>query len=400
MAITAAGLLKWQGKTEYCNMRIKYSVLGAGLSAMRGLYALMKIRNIKNRITIISRQSDTPSVDICLIKEYLDKNHPEIECRIMTKSIKSGFSEKVSYVFHILDQMRSIAVSRVVIIDGYCIAASVLKHRRGTKIIQMWHAMAAIKKFGYQTLDKESGHSSRLSEIMCMHKNYDFILCPSEETGRIFCMGFNSDPDKLRLLALPRIDYILDTADEKTIKLRQMLKDKAGDRKTILYAPTFRNNDTVRLEELCNAIDFERYLLVVSPHPLDIDNYRGAASCQDMDNLIIDSATDSFSWIKACDIIITDYSALGIEALVTEKPIYYYVYDIDTYIEEVGLNINVLEDMPNCTSRDAAELMDMVSKEYNYTEFRAFKNKYITADINNCTQKLAEFAVGLCVQSR
>lgn len=390
-------------------MSVKYSVLRAGLTGLRGLYSIMKLRKTKNRISIISRQSDTPSMDISMLKEYLEKNHPEIECRVMTKFISKGLAGKLAYAFNILSQMRSIAVSKVVIIDGYCIAVSVLKHKPETKIIQMWHAMAAIKQFGYQTQDKESGHSSRLSEIMCMHKNYDYIICPSEETGKIFCMGFNSTPDKLKFFALPRIDYLLDETDVKATILKANIKAKAKGRKTILYVPTFRSNGKVNLNELCQALDFEQCYLVISPHPLDVANFENAAAeiassmyAEDApntsvkENLTIDSTMGSFGWIKACDMIITDYSAIGIEALVTDKPIFYYLYDIDDYKEEVGLNIDLFEEMPHCTAKDAAELMTMINSEYNFSELIKFKNKYISADTNGCTEKLAEFAVSLC----
>ena len=48
--------------------------------------------------------------------------------------------------------MYYLATSKVCVLDGYCIPASILKHKKKLKIIQIWHASGAIKKFGYQIL--------------------------------------------------------------------------------------------------------------------------------------------------------------------------------------------------------------------------------------------------------
>ena len=72
-----------------------------------------------------------------------------------------------------LTQMYHIATSKVVVLDGYCIAASVLNHKPDTKIVQMWHALGTIKKFGYQVLGTEEGSDPDVARIMRMHKNYD-----------------------------------------------------------------------------------------------------------------------------------------------------------------------------------------------------------------------------------
>ena len=177
----------------------------------------MKLFRIQNKIVYISRQFNNPTLDFKLIENSVEKLDPNVKNVILTKRIEKGFLNSISYVLHIFKQMYHIATSKVVIIDTYCIAVSVLKHKKETKIIQIWHAMGAIKKFGYQTIGKTSGADARTAQIMCMHKNYDYVLCPSKITKKYYCEAFNVDESKIIYMALPRVDYILEPKDKQKI---------------------------------------------------------------------------------------------------------------------------------------------------------------------------------------
>lgn len=44
--------------------------------------------------------------------------------------IPSSFGGKIKYVGEMFRQMKALATSKVVVLDGYCILASMLKHKR------------------------------------------------------------------------------------------------------------------------------------------------------------------------------------------------------------------------------------------------------------------------------
>ena len=58
-------------------------------------------------------------------------------------------------------------------------------------MIQMWHAIGKIKKSGYQTLDKDSGRSRAVAELLCMHRNYDYIIA-GERHGIRFIVSLST----------------------------------------------------------------------------------------------------------------------------------------------------------------------------------------------------------------
>lgn len=371
-------------------MKIRNVALKIGVLCLRAVYIPIRLRKKKNRITFISRQSNKESIDITLLRDYFVANNPEIEVRVMVRYIESGMLSKLVYAFHILSQMNAIATSKVVVIDGYCIAVSILKHSSDTKIIQMWHSMAAIKQFGKQILDREAGHSRKMAEIMCMHKNYDYVICPSERTGALFCKGFGCSRDKLREYCLPRIDYI-----------QQQNSIPAGDdsakltgKETLLYAPTFRKNEGLRIKELLESIDYSSFTLVVKPHPLYQEEFKESVEELGLqDNVIVDNKKSTFEWLGICDRVISDYSAVAVESLVTKKPLYFYVYDLDEYNKKTGLNFNPAIEVPSITAGNAEDLRALLGKEYDWQTYERFREDYLTADTNNCTEKLAQFII-------
>lgn len=343
---------------------------------MRLVYGPIKLLPQKNKIAILSRQSEMKSDDIRALEDYLRSEHPEIELEVLVKMVGGA-----GYAFHMLKQMHAIATSKAVVIDGYCIPASVLKHKTGTKIIQIWHSSAAIKKFGYQCLDKPSGHSSATARVMCMHRNYDYVIAPSIATGKLFCEGFNTSEDKIRLFGLPRLEKLTGSDDA----INTTKASVTDDRKIVLYVPTLRKVRNVDAASLAKAIDSNKFRLVVRLHPLDKVEYT--------EGIDFGEEYTTNQWLKIADHIITDYSALGVEASLLSKPLYFYVYDVEAYAEETGLNINPLEEMGWCSSKSADEIARMIETDYDLGKLKTFREKYIEINPENCTEKLAEFIV-------
>ena len=169
---------------------MKNVILKIGIIILRIIYFPMKLLKKQNKIVYISRQFNNPTLDFIMLKNEIEKIDKNVKNVILTKRIEKGLLNSISYSLHMLKQMYHVATSRVVIVDTYCIVISVLKHRKDTKIIQLWHAIGAIKKFGYQTIGKPSGATKEIAQIMCMHKNYDYVLCSSETTKEYYCKAF------------------------------------------------------------------------------------------------------------------------------------------------------------------------------------------------------------------
>ena len=181
-------------------------------------------------------------------------------------SVLSGFGGTLGYYFNLYKQMHYAATSKVIIVDGYNAVASLLKHKRNTKVIQLWHALAAIKKFGYQTIGYADGLDPDTARILCMHKNYDYIISGSVAMNKYFAEAFNTDISKLRAFGTPMVDYML--KDNKKI-INKIYKRYPSMKKklNILYSPTFRSDGRDNSAEVINAFDTDKYNLIITFHP-------------------------------------------------------------------------------------------------------------------------------------
>ena len=140
------------------------------------IYAPMRLLKIQDKVSLISRQSNKESIDFKKIREELESEYPEYKIKVITKKIeeKDGIIKQLlPNCINIFQQMYSLATSKVIVLDTYCITTCILPHKKDTKIIQIWHALGAIKKFGYQTIGTKTGSNEKTAQIMCMHKNND-----------------------------------------------------------------------------------------------------------------------------------------------------------------------------------------------------------------------------------
>lgn len=356
------------------------------IAFMNFIYFFLKAFHIRDKVTVISRQSDDLSLDLMLLKSAFEENR--VNAVFLTKKLDVGFIGILRYFLHMFRQMYHIATSKVVIVDSYCILVSVLKHKNEIKIIQMWHALSAIKQFGYQTLGKKDGWSHMIAKEMKMHKNYDYILCSSDITADHFCQAFGVQRDKIVKIGLPRIDYILNVEKKQADILKKY--PQLNKKKTILYVPTFRKHRKIELFPLINAIDFAEYNLLIKLHPLD------AGSKIDFDNgcIIYDTQFNSYDLLSVADIVISDYSSYVIESTLVNKPIYLYTYDYDEYKQFTGLNFEYSDEaIGKYCFKDAKQMCESFNEKYDFNAINIFRQRYIDIDINNCSDQIVKFVM-------
>jgi len=361
---------------------ILISILKFGLKI---LYAPIKLFKTKNRIVYLSRQSNKKSVDMILLESALKSELPDYEQVFRLRMIPDGLGEKIKYCIGVIGDMYYLATSKAAILDTYSITVSCLRHKKDLKVIQMWHALGAVKKFGLQSVGTKEGRDEKVSKAMCMHKNYDFILAPSKATAKFYMEAFGCTADKIKICSLPRVDEIL--TDSGTASRFFKENPALTDKKLVLYLPTFRDREAYAVSQLKAefAEGMENYHLIVSTHPLFSKVKRD-------ERFSYNGAFSSIELMKVADIIITDYSACAFEASVLMKPLYFFVPDYSNYVEERGTNIDIKAELPASTFEDAQELCTAIKNDnYDLNSLFAFKSKYVeNTDVNN-TQIIAKF---------
>ena len=343
---------------------------------LRFLYLLFWPLKARNKVVMLSRESDTVPLDFRLLEKELHRRSPQTEvvyfCRKMTKKFNV-----FSYCWFVVRSLYHIATASVAVTDTYSIQLCVLPPKKGLTVVQIWHAVGAVKKFSYQCLDTAYGRSSALAEQMCMHKNYDYILCTSEATRSTYVEAFHTPREKILVKGMPRVDYIQRQAPglrKRFLKERPDLRGK----KLLLYLPTFREGVDEGTERLLHAAaGREDIALLVKPHPLSQFHVpRGNRP---------GPGWSTYDLMKVCDGIITDYSASSLEASLLRKPVYFYLFDYEAYKYNQGLNIDPSLELPSAVSVEPGPLLDKIQAgRYDLAALERFRSKYIqTADENN-----------------
>ncbi len=354
---------------------------------IRILYAPMKLRKTQNKILYLSRQANEKTLDFILLEKAVQKENPKVIQVFRMKRLRDESSLNISYIFSVFGDMWELASAKIVVLDSYSIPACCLTHKKGTEIIQIWHALGGIKKSGLQSVGKAQGRDEGVSKALCMHRGYTRLLAPSKASAEFFKVVFGCNDENTVILSLPRVDILLDGKNrrEEFIKLNPEFRGKV----IVSYIPTFRNNDEVFAKDVYESFkNREKYKLIISAHPLSETARKGEYK--------YNGSFTSEDFIKLSDIVISDYSACSYEAAILEKPLYFYVPDYEVYSNEVGINVDIKAELPDCAFSDVGELLDALeNKAYNKQRLIAFGNKYVENQGTDNAKKLAEYILSL-----
>lgn len=352
------------------------------------IYALMKLLPVQKKVLFLSRQSNSPSIDITALSDRITREHPDYKTVILCRKIGPGLSGKISYCFHMLRQMYHLATSEVLILDSYAILASLLNHRRNLLVIQMWHSVGTMKKFGYSILDQPEGSSSKIAIPMRMHRNYDYILCAGEGYRSHLAEGFNYPEDKIVILPLPRVAMLQDS--KYITSKKNAIYTAYPDfrcKKNILYVPTFRKNPSEQQEfadaltalKTASAAYSDEYNLIIKAHPLsDV-----ASDCPEF---------TSFDMLSIADYVISDYSCIIYEAAVLHIPLFFYTYDYDTYTQTRDIYMDFPSEIPGpMYSKPADIFAAIVSDSFDMPAQEQFLSKYVSYKRNDIIGDIVSF---------
>src|SRR5699024_1141890 len=117
------------------------------------------------------------------------------------------------------------------------------RRRNNLKIIQLWHAAGAFKKFGYSTVGTKFGPHPLYLKLVPIHSNYTHVYVSSKNVVHDYAEAFNMHPSRIFSYGVPRIDLLNRKQDMERIKSlimddNPLLKNEKKIR--VLIAPTYR----------------------------------------------------------------------------------------------------------------------------------------------------------------
>jgi len=94
------------------------------------------------------------------------------------------------------------------------------------------------------------------------------------------------------------------------------------------------------------------------------------------------------------DILISDYSSVFFDFIPTERPIIHYLYDLEEYTKDRGLNLTE-EELPGKVVKTNTELVSNVAKKLEHykptSKYLAAKNRFCPYDDGKSTEKVVRW---------
>ncbi len=263
--------------------------------------------------------------------------------------------------------------------------------KKKTIYINTWHG-TAIKYLGDDV--KKEGRSFKSNKA----SEEDIFLCQSEYDEMIFRRAFHKE--NLFRYGLPRNDEL---AADHPIEDIAALKRRIGipsDKKTVLYAPTFREFTRNEHKEVIQEIPLSfhqwekempdvvvlfRAHYEVAKH-LDISQYPNVID--------VSAYPDLNELMLVSDILLSDYSSIYFDFSILNRPMACYAYDYSLYEGNRGLYMDIAEELPCKVCIFEEDLLKELKNEFlSYDEYaektRTFRQKYVT-EYGHAAQKVAD----------
>lgn len=288
-----------------------------------------------------------------------------------------------------------------------------IKPKENQVFVQCWHG-TPLKKLGCDLTHLDNA----LNSVEGMKKRYrfeakkfDYFLSPSAYASEKFISAWDLENiGKQNVIVeqgYPRNDFLYNYSDADVARIkREIFKDDIdtiGDKRIILYAPTFRNDQHSSGKGYVFDIDVDMSLLkeklandyvilfrshyFVSNH-LDLAKYKGfvydVSRVDDINSLYVIS-----------DMLVTDYSSVMFDYANLKRPMIFYMYDMEHYRDESnGFYFNVENELPGNIARTEQELIDEIlslSNGFKINEaYENFNKKYNYLDDGNASKRVVE----------
>lgn len=281
--------------------------------------------------------------------------------------------------------------------------------------VQCWHG-TPLKRLGYD-IEHSNNAMNSSEEIRYKYRTdaekFKYILSPSAFASDKFASAWNLNEtgqrDKVIEVGYPRNDF-LQNYDEKCIsRIKEELKIPK-DKKVLLYAPTWRDNQHMAGVGYVysNPVDFskwreklgEDWVILFRAHYLvagafDFNEYEGfvynVSQYSDINELYIIS-----------DMLITDYSSVFFDYANLKRPILFYMYDLDAYKNELrGFYID-LEELPGPVEETEDVLIEKIKNFeswFVYDEhYRKFNDKYNYLNDGKASKRFVERVIDGAVE--
>ena len=199
---------------------------------------------------------------------------------------------------------------------------------------------------------------------------WDYLVSPNAYSSKIFRQAFQFDKTMIES-GYPRNDFLINANNDETIYGIKKKSNLPRDKKVILYAPTWRDNQYYELGRYKFDIQLnlqrmkaelgEDYIIVLRLHYLVAENL-DLTNCE---GFVYDFSAheDIRELYLIADLLITDYSSVFFDYANMKRPMLFYVYDIDDYRDNLrGFYFDFESEAPGPLVKTTGQIIDEIKK--------------------------------------
>jgi len=281
-----------------------------------------------------------------------------------------------------------------------------IRKRPQTTYIQTWHG-TPLKKMLYDIKNIMGRSDDYLERVSNATRTWDYLISPSPYATKTFKSAFRYEA-KIIEVGYPRNDiFYKEDRFEVASKVRKRL-NVPKDKKVILYAPTFRDNQTsgnnkflfeipMDLHQLKESLGDEYVFLlrmhVVISSKIKLDD--------DLNDFVmnVSNYSDIQELLLVTDILVTDYSSVMFDFANTKRPMLFYTYDLEEYRDDVrGFYMDFEMEAPGpliCTTEELIKSITNIKElesefKGKYTEFY---KKYCSLEDGQASKRVVDLLI-------
>ena len=351
------------------------------LPVIYNFYAVKPV--IPNTVILADAHHDEIPFSMLAIKDEL-MQHPELQ---ITELYWHNSSCSVLGIFrNMACFMKKYATAETVIICDNFLPAASCRKRKGTSVIQLWHACGAFKKFGYDTsADIPSYYKGNVLA------NCDLVTVSSQICVKPFSSAMRLPEKAVRPVGVSRTDlYFNDTFNQACRNQFFSQYPNAQGKKIVLWVPTFRGNPGIAsvkgLDDILHARDQlkDTHYFIIKLHPHTQAHIEGT-NC----------SISSEELLPVADVVITDYSSILFDAMIYKHPLILFVPDLDEYLDNRGFYLDY-NTLPGLRAQNLEQLLqiltdeDLLHSSVNkvYTDFY---DKYMASCDGHSTKRIINY---------
>lgn len=349
---------------------------GALLSIVYKFFYIFKIKN--NKIVIVSYFGKGFGDSGKYICNELNKRNKNYDIVWLAKDVNGKFPDYIRVVrYNSIKSFYELATAKIWIDNSR--KRPYVSKRKNQFYMQTWHSnlrMKKIEKDAENYLDKQYIWYAKKDSKMA-----DAIIAGCDFSYNTIKNSFWYD-GPIYKTGIPRCDELFNNNKDIINSIKNSLEiDKS--KKVFLYAPTFRKNKNVDIDDIDNFVNKlnrkykNNFVLLFRFHPISKQTVKETEFIKNVTNY-----PDIQELIKISDVLITDYSGCMFDAAIAHKKCILYVPDYEDYTKNQRELYFDFDQLPFSRTYNMEELAERIinfdEKEYeeNVNLFLKYINSY------------------------